>query len=136
MKVAVVTLDGDNISQHFGRSPYYKIVSIENNKIINEEMRQRGSGHFASNRNIEESHSLNANGRHGYGADADSKHASMASEISDCTVLIAGGMGEGAYKSFQNAGLNVYLTDHVKINSAINDYLKGKLTNLFESRTD
>lgn len=136
MKIAVVTLDGENISQHFGRSPYYKIFTIKNDKIVSTEMRQRGTGHFAPNRNTEETHSLDANGRHGYGAEADSKHATMADEINDCAVLIAGGMGEGAYKSFKRAGLNVFLTDHIKINTAVDELIKGTLANLFKSRTD
>lgn len=137
MKVAVVTMEGENISQHFGRSPYYKIITIVDQKIIKEEMRERGTGHFAQNKSHEEKHhNVDAKQKHGYGSDADNKHASMAAEISDCEVLIAGGMGQGAYESFKRVGLNVFLTDHVKISSAINDLINGTLINLFESRTD
>ena len=137
MKIAVVTLDGENVSQHFGRSPYYKIVSVENDKVIHTEMRQRGTGHFAPARNGEEKHeAAHPEGKHGYGADADRKHASMAAEISDCDVLIAGGMGQGAYESFKRAGLKVYLTNHPDINAAIDKLMKGILVNLYETRTD
>ena len=37
--------DGDYVDQHFGRARYYKIYEIEDNKITNVEMRQRGVGH-------------------------------------------------------------------------------------------
>ena len=137
MKIAVVTNDGQTISQHFGRAPYFKVVTIDERLIINQEMRERHSGHFAANKVHEQNgEHHNAQGRHGYGSDADSKHATMAQEISDCQVLIAGGMGQGAYESFKRAGLNVYLTDHGKIDDAINDYINGTLTNLYQSRTD
>jgi len=139
MKVAIVTLDGETVSQHFGRSPFYKIYAIENNEPVNTEMRERGTGHFAAQR--QPHHSIypgreNAHGRHGYGADADQKHFSMAQEIEDCDVLIAGGMGQGAYENFRSAGLDVILTDHEYINDAINDFVNGKLKNLASERTD
>jgi predicted Fe-Mo cluster-binding NifX family protein len=137
MKIAIVTNDGQNISQHFGRSRFYKILSIDDRLIINEEMRERGTGHFAKNKVHEEKHEhINAEQKHGYGQDADSKHASMAAEISDCQVLIAGGMGQGAYESFKRSGLNVFLTDIEKIEDAVNEFINGNLQNLYQSRTD
>ena len=41
MKVAIVTNDGEYVSQHFGRSRYYKIYTIEDNQIKNVELRGR-----------------------------------------------------------------------------------------------
>lgn len=137
MKIAVVTLDGETVSQHFGRSPYYKIVSVENKKVIKTEMRLRGTGHFAPSRKSEEkSENHHPEGKHGYGADADRKHASMAMEIADCDVLIAGGMGQGAYESFKKSGLSVYLTNHSDIHAAVDKLINGTLINLYETRTD
>ena len=136
MKLAIVTIDGKNISQHFGRSPYYKILTIEKNKIVNEELRERQTGHFAKNQQYHEHSHFDSKGKHGYGAGADAKHASMAAEISDCKILIAGGMGAGAYESFTRAGLNIYLTDFVSIYDAADELIKGKLKNLADTRTD
>lgn len=138
MKVAIVTVDGVTVSQHFGRSPYYRIVEIKDGCVVNEEIRRRGTGHFAANArtgNHEESH-FNEQGKHGYGADADAKHRGMANEIGDCDVLIAGGMGSGAYESFRRAGLNVILTDLVNIEDVVDALIKGNLKNLADSRTD
>ena len=136
MKVAIVTMDGNTVSQHFGRSPYFKIFTIENDKIVDEELRERRTGHFARNNQHQEHSHHNSEGKHGYGADAEAKHRTMADEISDCQVLIAGGMGSGAYQSFFNAGLNVILTDYRNINDAVNALIKGELKNLAASRTD
>ena len=139
MKLAIVTLDGETVSQHFGRSPYFKIYTIENNKIVNTELRERGTGHFAAHR--QHAHTIetdtgHSSGRHGYGSDADRKHASMADEIGDCQVLVAGGMGQGAYESFRRAGLEVILTDQIMIDDIVRDFMNGNLKNLAYERTD
>ncbi len=139
MKVAIVTNDGEYVSQHFGRSRYYKIYTIEDNQIKNVELRERGTGHFARQQEQTEPHhhtQEDAQGRHGFGPDADRRHAGMAAEIGDCDVLIAGGMGAGAYESFRRAGLNVMLTDIVWIEEAVTALMEGKLKNLANERTD
>ena len=137
MKIAIVTVDGETISQHFGRSPYYRIFKIDGDAIIDEGLRERGTGHFArGNKPHEHTEHHNSNGKHGYGADADAKHLSMAQEIADCDVLIAGGMGQGAYDNFVRAGLKVYLTDQTQIIDAVSLLIKGQLKNLAQSRTD
>lgn len=136
MKIAIVTTDGQTISQHFGRSPYYKILIVDNGQIVDEELRERRTGHFARNSQHSEHSHYNNEGKHGYGADADAKHRTMADEISDCQILIAGGMGSGAYESFSSAGLKVILTDYVNIYDAAGAFLQGELKNLADSRTD
>ena len=138
MKVAIVTTDGQTVSQHFGRSPYYKVVTIDNGQVVQQEMRERGTGHFARGRRHEshEHHHTHGSQGHGYGPEADVKHAAMAAEIADCDVLVAGGMGRGAYESFARAGLNVILTDMVKIEDVVQGIINGTITNLAMSRTD
>lgn len=139
MKIAVVTNDGRTVSQHFGRSRYYQIYTIEDGKVVSTELRERGTGHFAggamAGAEIHGAHQ-DSRGRHGYGADAMRKHVMMAAEIGDCQVLIAGGMGAGAYESFKAAGLEVILTDQTYADDAVQSYLSGTLRNLYEERTD
>ncbi len=140
MKIAVVTNDGKTVSQHFGRSRYYRIATVKDNVVVAEEIRERGTGHFApqqnnANNNHNTSHQ-EENGRHGYGAESESKHAMMAQEISDCNVLVAGGMGSGAYENFKSAGLNVILTDLNSIDEVFTKYIDGSIVNLYQERTD
>ncbi len=140
MKVAVVTNDGDFVSQHFGRSRYYKIYTIEDNAIKGAELRERGTGHFAQQQSGAQTHNHSTQddpqGRHGYGEEARDKHATMAAEIGDCQVLIAGGMGSGAYEHFKAAGLEVILTDYASIEEAVTALVEGKIRNLVAERTD
>ena len=70
--------------------------------------------------------------RHGYDAGSQAKHKSMAEAIADCQVLLAGGMGWGAYESLESRGVEVVVTDVQSIYEAALKYLRGKLPNLME----
>jgi predicted Fe-Mo cluster-binding NifX family protein len=129
MKIAVISEDGATISQHFGRAPLYVVATVENGKITGKENRDKAGHHtFAGGE-----HPETAPGeRHGYDTGAQSRHAQMAQSINDCQVLIAGGMGWGAYDSLKSRGIEMIITDVNEIDDAVNRYLKGDLPNLME----
>jgi predicted Fe-Mo cluster-binding NifX family protein len=54
----------------------------------------------------------------------------MAEAIADCQVLIAGGMGWGAYENMTSRGIETVITDIQNIDEAVRLYLEGKLLNL------
>ena len=136
MKIAIVTTDGETVNQHFGRSPYYAIFSVEEGKVVDTEMRQRGTGHFAKNQDQgQHNHDHDHSKGHGYGPGDGDKHDAMAREISDCQILIAGGMGRGAYERFFSNGINVIMTDQKDIQETVKLYIDGKLKNLYQERT-
>jgi predicted Fe-Mo cluster-binding NifX family protein len=129
MKIAAITEDRATISQHFGRAPLYAVATVENGKIVKKEIRDK-AGHHTFNAG---EHADTAPGeRHGYDAGAQSRHATMAQTIDDCQVLIAGGMGWGAYESFKNRNIETIVTDVESIDEAIKLYIQGKLPNLME----
>jgi predicted Fe-Mo cluster-binding NifX family protein len=129
MKIAVISEDGATISQHFGRAPLYVVVTVEDGKIVNKETRDKAGHHtFAGGQ-----HPETAPGeRHGYDAGAQSRHAQMAQNIGDCQVLIAGGMGWGAYDSFKSRGINTIVSDVQNIDEAVELFIDDKLPNLME----
>jgi predicted Fe-Mo cluster-binding NifX family protein len=129
MKIAAISEDGVTISQHFGRAPLYVVVTVEKGKVVSKETRNKmGHQHFAAT-----PHAETAPGeRHGYDTDAQSKHAQMAQSIDDCQVLIAGGMGWGAYDSLKSRGIETIITDVNDIDEAVKTYLQGNLPNLME----
>jgi len=129
MKIAAITEDEITISQHFGRAPLYVVVTVEEGRVVNKETRDKTGHHtFAANQ-----HPETAPGeRHGYDAGAQTRHASMAETISDCQVLLAGGMGWGAYESMRSYNIEPVVTDVENIDEAIKLYLAGKLENLME----
>ena len=129
MKIAVISDDGATISQHFGRAPLYVVVTVEGGKILGKETRDRAGHHiFAAH----QPHQLAAGERHGYDAGSQAKHKSMADTISDCQVLLAGGMGWGAYEAMQSYNIKPVVTDVKSIDEAVQLYLDKKLPNLME----
>ncbi|MGC8788078.1 MAG: NifB/NifX family molybdenum-iron cluster-binding protein [Anaerolineae bacterium] len=127
MKIAAVSEDGKTISQHFGRAPFYVVLTIEDNKIIGREIRDKvGHAQFAGEPHDEGSHGTDPRG-HGFDAGAQSRHARMAAAIADCQVLLARGMGTGAYESMRQAGIRPFITDIASIDEAVQAYLSGRL---------
>ena len=127
MKIAAVSEDGVTISQHFGRAPFYVVISVEDGKIVSRETRDKmGHAQFASEPHAEESHRADPRG-HGFDSFAQSRHARMAAAIADCQVLLAQGMGAGAYQSMEQVGIRPVVTDIANIDKAVQAYIKGSL---------
>ena len=128
MKIAAITEDGTTISQHFGRAPLYLVVTVEDGKIVSKKTRAKTGHHtFAAHQS-----ELTPGERHGYDAGSQVRHASMAETIADCQVLIAGGMGWGAYESLKSRNIEPVVTDVENIDEAVKLYLAGELPNLME----
>ncbi|MCX6025052.1 MAG: NifB/NifX family molybdenum-iron cluster-binding protein [Chloroflexi bacterium] len=126
MKLAAITEDGHEISQHFGRAPYYLVLTIDDGKITHREMRDKlGHAHFGG-----EEHHEEPGHAHGLGPQAHDRHLRMAEAIADCEVLLCGGMGQGAYESIQACGLRPIVTDLTSIDEAAAAYLNGTLIDL------
>ena len=129
MKIAAISDDGVTISQHFGRAPLYVVVTEQDGRIVSKETRAKTGHHtFAAHQPPE----LAPGERHGYDVSSQARHQSMAETISDCQVLLAGGMGWGAYESMQSYNIKPVVTDVTNIDEAVQLYLDGKLENLME----
>jgi predicted Fe-Mo cluster-binding NifX family protein len=124
MKIAVITEDGKTISQHFGRAPYYLVLSVEDGKILERELREKlNHAHFANQGHGQE----HAEGSHGTDSDSHNKHIKMSEGITDCEALICGGMGMGAYQSMLARGIKPVVTDIQDIDQAVMDYAAGRI---------
>jgi predicted Fe-Mo cluster-binding NifX family protein len=129
MKIAVISDDEIKISQHFGRASLFMVVSVEDGKIVSKETRAKTGHHtFAAHHPPD----LAPGQRHGYDAGSQVRHESMIDTISDCQVILAGGMGWGAYEAMQSYNITPIITDVDSIDEAVQLYLDGKLTNLME----
>lgn len=125
MKLAFVTDDEIIISAHFGRAAWYLVVTIENGKVVNREKREKLSHtHFAN-----ELHEVEAPGQpHGFDAAAQNRHWQMMETITDCQVLVARGMGSGAYENLKSRGIQPVLTEIHAIDDAITAWVAGTLS--------
>jgi transcriptional regulator with XRE-family HTH domain/predicted Fe-Mo cluster-binding NifX family protein len=123
MKIAVITDDGKSISQHFGRAPYYLVLTIEEGKVVHREMRDKmGHNQFSAH------HQAEPDGAgHGMDSASHNKHVSMAETIADCKALLCGGMGMGAYESMRRLNIQPVVTNLRDIDAAVQAFIDGEL---------
>jgi predicted Fe-Mo cluster-binding NifX family protein len=99
MKIAVISEDGTTVSQHFGRAPYYVVVTVEDGEVVDREKREKPGHHGFAHQHSDSAHGSAHEEGHGFDAQAQSRHASMAEPIADCKVLIAGGWAGGLMRT-------------------------------------
>lgn len=129
MKIAAITDDEKTISHHFGRAPYYMVVTIEDGKIVNRELRAKiGHSHFVNQVHVEEQPGQ----QHGMDNASHNKHLQMAEAIDDCEALLCQGMGMGAYQSMQARGIRPIVTDIADIDEAALAYAEGRIVDYTE----
>lgn len=100
MKIAV-TYDNGNIFQHFGRTEFFKVYEVQNQKVVSSEV-------------------IGSNGV-GHGALA----GLLAEQAVD--VLICGGIGGGAQAALTEAGVTLCSGAQGDADQAVEAYLKGEL---------
>jgi len=126
LKIAAVSDDGQTISQHFGRAQYYIVLTIETGKIIAREQREKmGHAHFAGPQG-EHAEEKDPRG-HGFAPAEQDRHFQMADAIKDCQVLLARGMGSGAYYSMEQVGIRPIITDIARIDEAALEAAAGTI---------
>lgn len=123
MKIAAITEDGKTISQHFGRAPFYLVLTVEDSQLVGREMRDK-LGHAQFH---EQQEARQPGQPHGVDPASHSKHAQMFEAITDCQVLLCGGMGMGAYQSMQTLGIMPVVTDIRDIDQAVKAYIEGNI---------
>jgi len=121
IKIAVVTEDGERISNHFGTAPYYKVFEVQDGQIVSEEMRPKPHNEHHVHHHSEEHHHEEEHEQ------SRRRGAEMLAAVSDCQVLISGGMGRLAYQHAQASNMAIYMTGG-KIEEAVQAYLRGELT--------
>ncbi len=124
LTIGILTDDGEHISAHFGRAQHVEVITLENKEVIHREQREkpghhtwgRGHGHQQGS----EDH------RHEPGP--GSKHAAMAEVLEGCQMVIARGMGQGAYQNLTERGMQPVLTGLHTISEAVQAVNDGQLT--------
>ncbi len=122
MNIAAVIDDGFTISQHFGRARFYEVIFVENGNVVKRERREKmGHHNFAQ----EEHH--HSDEQHGIDEHSHSKHVSMAEAIKDCQILLARGMGAGAYQSMLQLNIKPVVTDIKNIDGAVQAVINNSI---------
>jgi len=118
MKIAIVSDDHQTISAHFGRAQFYEVFTIDAGKVTARETLVRSNSQIVAVGGGPE-----PEGEHHHQHD----HNAMITPISDCQVLLAGGMGMGAHLSLKEHGIQPMITDIREIQAAVDAYLAGTL---------
>ena len=100
MKIAV-TYDNGEIFQHFGKTEFFKVYEVEDNKVVSSEV-------------------IGSNG---------TGHGALAGLLAEqgVNVLICGGIGGGAQTALTEAGIELYAGAQGNTDQAVESYLKGEL---------
>lgn len=133
MKVAIVTDDGKTISAHFGRAQHYSVITVEDGRVVAQELRAKPAhqGHHG-----EHGHGAGSGGGSGPAgitfqempaAPVADTHTSMLAPIQDCQMAVARGMGQGMFARLREAGIEPVLTDAREIDEAVRLHLSGEL---------
>lgn len=103
MKVAVPTRN-ENVDDHFGHCEYYTIFTIENKKVINEEVIQSPEG-----------------------CGCKSNIAPILAGMG-VKMMLAGNMGMGALNVLNMSGIEVIRGCSGNVKEVINEYMKGSVS--------
>lgn len=118
MKVAVASVDGIAISEHFGRSRYMLVFQVEGDTITSMEKREGSYAPHATE---------DCEARPSAGASHD--YHEMVSAIEDCHVVLCRGMGWRAAQELVRSGINpLVIQDELTPQQAVEKYLAGELT--------
>jgi len=119
MKIAIVSDDGQTISQHFGRAEQYLVVALEEGKIVaRKSLPKQGFCGSPQRHHGGHDHQQDTRGS-GFGHHAEHKHGQMFENIRDCDILLSRGMGRGAYQGLQSLGIRPIVTDIADIETAV-----------------
>lgn len=119
-KIAVTSEDGKQICSHFGRTPYFVIFTVKDGEVVDRELRQN-------------TFTTHARGTHGAGEPGGHRQgghscgSGIVEGLSDCQVLICGGIGQGAIHILQNAGMKIISTSDTSVDQSLKAYLDGQL---------
>jgi len=118
MKIAVATIDGIALSQHFGQSRGFVVFDVEELKVRGREFRTNGDTPHSQGI----CHHEPANSQ---GAQASK---SIFDLLSDCGVVLCGGMGAGASQALAAHGIKpVMLPGERSADDAVAAYINGNV---------
>jgi predicted Fe-Mo cluster-binding NifX family protein len=118
MKIAVALSDGGAVSSHFGRSVGFAVFTIEGDQVVGREERT----------NTYTPHARGQCDGSAHHHDAPHGHGDIVNALSDCSILLCGGMGRRAAEELSLNGIRPYIIDGPQTaEDAVSAYLSGVL---------
>jgi predicted Fe-Mo cluster-binding NifX family protein len=118
MKIAVATIDGISLSQHFGQSKGFVVFDVEDSTVRSREFRH----------NQETPHNQGICGHDGEKPHGAHSHAGIFELLGGCSVVLCGGMGGGAAQAMLANGIKpVILPGERSADDAVAAFISGTL---------
>jgi predicted Fe-Mo cluster-binding NifX family protein len=119
-KIAIATDDKINISMHLGRCKYFAIYTIAPHEVVSREYLENTFTHqHKSTAECEDNRIPGA---------ADYSHEELLKALSECRVVLSGGIGQRLIDDFKQAGIRGYVVaDEGGIEDLVQKYLEGEL---------
>ena len=130
MKVAIATDDGRVVSQHFGRATQYAVITVENGRIVANELRAKDSNHGSGGHAHDAAPAADSRNPEHTGPEAQARHSSMLASISDCACVVAGGIGWGARDQMTAMGITPIVTTLRSVEDAARACATGEIENI------
>ena len=133
MRIAAVSDDGAKIAPDFGRARQVLVFLVEDRSIVSHEVREKVPD--ARQQGEQEAKPRDPNDHfagHRVGPGPRSRYDEMAATIGDCDVVLAGGMGTGAYNALRGYGIEPIITDIDDVEMAVKAFIDGTIRNLTE----
>ena len=120
MKIAIATDDNIHVTGHIGRVKYFLIYTINENKIIDKEIRDNTfTNHSKGINHGNHEHHLGEGHRHG--------HQRLVEGLKDCKVLIFNSGGWRVIDDLKANNIYPFLTDEHLADKAVEKYLNNEL---------
>jgi len=114
VKIAVASDDEVTITSHFGRTRGFVVFDVNNGNKDGHVYRLNDfTGHARGLEHEQHSHD---------------HHGPILAALADCQVVIARGMGMRIYQDLQQVNKQVFITDQVNVDQAVDAYLTGNLS--------
>jgi predicted Fe-Mo cluster-binding NifX family protein len=118
MKIAVAISTGGAVSTHFGRSSGFAVFDVEDNKVVGREQRT----------NTFTAHAQGQCGGEGHHHTDSHGHGDIVSALSDCSIVLCGGMGQRAAEDLSANGIRPFVIEGpLTAEDAVNAFLSGRL---------
>ncbi|GET29008.1 NifB/NifX family molybdenum-iron cluster-binding protein [Prolixibacter sp. SD074] len=137
MKIAVPTMDGVTISRHFGKTRKFKIVEIENNLVVKDEIRDNDfTNHAKEEFSLdtphlhEHEHHHDEEHHHEHEHNHSHSHEDIFRALEGVEAVLSGGMGQRLYNDFSAHNVEVVITDENNIDAAVQKFIKNDLPHI------
>jgi predicted Fe-Mo cluster-binding NifX family protein len=118
MKIAVAISDGGAVSSHFGRSTGFVVFDVSDDKIVGREERT----------NTFTAHAQGQCAGAGHHHDNPHGHGDIVNALSDCSVVLCGGMGRRAAEELSANGIRPFVIEDPRTaEDAVSAFLSGNL---------